>query len=91
MPARTARSSTSCAPRSTAATPAVQLRWKEAGAREMAALARALLRETRAAGALLFVNDRLDVALAVGADGVHVGQADLPAAPPRQRRASRGS
>ena len=65
-------------------TPAVQLRWKEAGAREMAALARVLLRETRAAGALLFVNDRIDVALAVGADGAHVGQADLPAAAARR-------
>ena len=65
-------------------TPAVQLRWKEAGAREMAALARALLRETRAAGALLFLNDRVDVALAVGADGAHVGQADLSAAAARR-------
>ena len=30
--------------------------------------------------ALFFVNDRLDIALAAGADGVHVGQSDLPAA-----------
>lgn len=64
--------------------PAVQLRWKDASAREMAALARALLAETRAAGALLFVNDRLDVALAAGADGAHLGQDDLPAAAARR-------
>jgi thiamine-phosphate pyrophosphorylase len=64
--------------------PAVQLRGKEMGAREMTALARALLAETRAAGALLFVNDRVDVALAAGADGAHVGQDDLPAAAARR-------
>lgn len=67
-----------------AGTPAVQLRWKEGNAREMAALARALLERTRPAGALLLVNDRLDVALATGADGVHLGQDDLPAAAARR-------
>jgi thiamine-phosphate pyrophosphorylase len=35
-------------------------------------------------GALLIVNDRADLALAAGADGLHVGQDDLPA---RQARA----
>src|SRR5262245_3625017 len=43
-----------------------------------------LVREFRArttrAGALLIVDDRLDIALAAGADGVHLGQADLPVA-----------
>lgn len=58
--------------------PAIQLRMKGAAAREMADAARAVLAETRAAGALLFVNDRVDVALAAGADGAHVGQDDLP-------------
>lgn len=53
-----------------------------AAAREMAALA-------REAGALLIVNDRLDVALAAGADGVHLGQDDLPVAEAR-RLAPRG-
>lgn len=64
--------------------PAVQLRMKDAPAREMTDLARALLAETRAAGALLFVNDRVDAALAVGADGAHVGQDDLPVAAARK-------
>lgn len=58
--------------------PAIQLRAKEMAARELAELARAVSAETRAAGALLFVNDRVDVALAAGADGAHVGDADLP-------------
>lgn len=67
-----------------AGTPAVQLRWKHGTARDTAELARALLALTRPAGALLFVNDRLDVALAAGADGVHLGQDDLPPAAARR-------
>lgn len=58
--------------------PAVQLRAKQQSAREMLALATRLREETRAAGALLFVNDRLDIALACDADGAHVGDDDLP-------------
>ena len=53
--------------------------------REKAATTRAFLEEARALktvladhGVPLIVNDRADVALAVGADGVHVGQADMP-------------
>lgn len=64
--------------------PSIQLRMKDATAREMADAARALLALTRPAGALLFVNDRVDVALAVGADGAHVGQDDLPVAAARR-------
>jgi thiamine-phosphate pyrophosphorylase len=64
--------------------PAIQLRMKDASAREMASVASALLAETRAAGALLFINDRVDVALAVGADGAHVGQDDLPVSAARR-------
>ncbi|HEY0151519.1 MAG TPA: thiamine phosphate synthase [Longimicrobium sp.] len=64
--------------------PSVQLRAKDASAREAALLARELLVETRAAGALLFVNDRVDVALAVGADGAHLGDEDLPLAAARR-------
>lgn len=58
--------------------PAIQLRAKDAPARAAAQLARELLAETRAAGALLFINDRVDIALAVGADGAHLGDEDLP-------------
>jgi thiamine-phosphate pyrophosphorylase len=39
---------------------------------------RAFRERTRAAGALLIVDDRVDMALAVEADGVHLGQTDLP-------------
>jgi thiamine-phosphate pyrophosphorylase len=58
----------------------IQLRDQEASARELAEQARALLALTRPAGALLIVNDRSDVALATGADGVHVGPDDLAVA-----------
>ena len=62
---------------------AIQLRDKTATARDLAALAEDLRRLTRETGALLIVNDRLDVALAVGADGVHLGPDDLPVAAAR--------
>ena len=61
-----------------AGAPAIQLRDKRAGAAELYETARELVTLTRAAGALFFVNDRLDVALAVEADGVHVGPDDIP-------------
>ncbi|HLL48540.1 MAG TPA: thiamine phosphate synthase, partial [Longimicrobiaceae bacterium] len=47
--------------------PCIQLRAKTDTAREMVELARALREATHAAGALLIVNDRVDVALAAGA------------------------
>jgi len=52
---------------------AVQLREKDLPGRELFALATALRAVTRAAGVRLFVNDRIDVAQSVGADGVHLG------------------
>jgi thiamine-phosphate pyrophosphorylase len=61
-----------------AGAPAIQLRDKAAPAAELLQAARALLPVIRAAGALLFINDRIDVALAAGADGVHLGPHDLP-------------
>ncbi|HEX8275054.1 MAG TPA: thiamine phosphate synthase [Longimicrobiaceae bacterium] len=64
--------------------PCIQLRAKTETAREMVELARALREATRAAGALLVVNDRVDVALAAGADGAHVGDDDLPVAAARR-------
>ncbi len=57
-----------------------QLRAKGASARELARAARLLLPVCRWAGVPFCVNDRLDVALAVGADAVHLGQDDLPLA-----------
>ncbi|OJT20526.1 thiamine-phosphate diphosphorylase [Archangium sp. Cb G35] len=56
----------------------VQLREKEGSARETLELGRALLHRLRPLGVPLIVNDRVDLALALGADGVHVGQGDLP-------------
>jgi len=50
--------------------PAVQVREKDLGAGELATLCRRLRRVTRERGAVLVVNDRVDVALAVGADAV---------------------
>lgn len=61
-----------------AGAPAIQVRWKDGDAREIAALARTLRVNTRRTGALLFINDRVDIALAVDADGVHLGDDDLP-------------
>jgi len=56
----------------------IQLRLKNAPEKEVAETARRLLAHTVAAGALLIVNDHLDVALDVGADGVHLGLSDTP-------------
>ena len=64
---------------------AVQLRNKGDTARELLTVGGELRGLTREAGALLFVNDRLDVALALGADGVHLGPHDLPVDAVRQR------
>lgn len=58
----------------------IQLRDKSASALALFHQARRLLCLTRRWDALLFVNDRFDVALAAGADGVHVGPHDLPVA-----------
>ena len=61
-----------------AGAPAIQLRAKGLSARDMAELGRKLRELTDTVGALLLVNDRFDVACAVGADGVHVGPDDVP-------------
>ncbi len=57
---------------------AMQYRVKDRTAAAMIREAAALLNLTRPANVPLIVNDRVDVALAVGADGVHVGQQDMP-------------
>ncbi|MEA2695926.1 MAG: thiamine-phosphate pyrophosphorylase, partial [Myxococcales bacterium] len=56
---------------------AVQLREKDLEGRALLEFARELRRLTAEAGAGLFINDRVDVALAVGADGVHLGGRSL--------------
>ena len=62
----------------------IQLRDKTASTRLLVEEGQALRRLTRERGALLIVNDRIDVALAVDADGAHVGQDDMPAALARE-------
>src|SRR5438876_11089120 len=62
----------------------LQLRMKGATAAAMAAVCDELRPLCRARDALFIVNDRLDVALAGGADGVHLGQDDLPLAAARR-------
>jgi thiamine-phosphate pyrophosphorylase len=62
----------------------LQLRAKAASAGALAALARAVLPLAHAAGVPFCVNDRLDVALATGADAVHLGQDDVPLADARR-------
>jgi thiamine-phosphate pyrophosphorylase len=61
----------------------VQLRDKLGSTREMVERARAIKAALAGTGVPLLVNDRVDVALAAGADGVHVGQDDMAAADAR--------
>ncbi len=63
---------------------AVQLRDKQASAGDLYRDALAMAELCRAAGVLFIVNDRVDVALAAGADGVHLGTDDLPVAEARR-------
>ena len=56
----------------------VQLREKEASARDFLETARRIQIITRRYSIPLIINDRVDLALAVDADGIHVGQQDLP-------------
>lgn len=64
--------------------PAVQLREKDLPPRDLLPLARRLRLAAHRAGALFFVNDRLDLALVAEADGVHLGPDDLPVAAARR-------
>lgn len=59
-------------------TAAIHLREKDLGGRALLDLARELRRACDGAGQLLLVNDRLDVALAAGADGVHLPSDGVP-------------
>jgi len=58
----------------------VQYRAKDVSTRQMVTEAQVLRELTRHAGVPFIVNDRVDVALAVDADGVHIGQDDMPVA-----------
>ena len=62
----------------------VQLREKDLADRKLYELAQEYRRRTEAAGSLLIIDDRVDIALAAGADGVHLGQTDLPVAAARR-------
>lgn len=63
---------------------AVQLREKDLSAAELYLLAREMRQLTREFGARLLLNDRIDIALAVDADGVHLGGHSLPVAAARR-------
>ncbi len=63
----------------------VQLRCKQMEARELLEHSAVVRRRTSEFGALFIVNDRVDVAVAAGADGVHLGQDDLPVAEARRQ------
>ena len=63
----------------------VQVREKGVPDAELLAAAREIAAAVREAGALLIVNDRVEVALEAGADGAHVGPGDLPPAAARRR------
>jgi thiamine-phosphate pyrophosphorylase len=72
-----------------AGAPWLQLRCKSAPASVFLELARDVVARARERGARVIVNDRVDIALASGAAGVHVGQSDLPVAAVRE--VSRGT
>jgi thiamine-phosphate pyrophosphorylase len=63
---------------------AIQLREKDLSARDLFLLAERTRKLCQAYGAALFINDRVDVALAADADGVQVGQASMPVATVRE-------
>lgn len=63
----------------------VQVREKHRSAADQLAIARELRDPTAAADVTLVVNDRIDVAVAAGADGVHLGDDDLPVAEARDQ------
>jgi len=62
----------------------IQVREKKVNTREFIELARKSLSLTKKNNAYLLINDRVDVALAVGADGVHLGKDDMPLTDARQ-------
>lgn len=63
---------------------AIQVRAKHATDRELVAWTRSVVTAVHPRGVRVIVNDRLDIALAAGADGVHLGLDDLPVAMARE-------
>lgn len=57
----------------------VQLREKDCSTREFYELAKRVQQITRPNRIPLIINDRIDIAMAVGAEGIHIGQSDMPA------------
>lgn len=68
----------------------IQLREKNLSSAEYQRDAKWLCEKAHEAGALFLVNDRLDIALACGADGVHLGQDDLPVSEAKRLAAACG-
>jgi thiamine-phosphate pyrophosphorylase len=68
---------------------AVQLREKDLAVRELLDLSYKMRKLTSAYNARLFINDRVDVALAIGADGVHLGGHSIPASAAKKASAGR--
>lgn len=70
---------------------AVQLREKDLPVRDLLKLARRFRELTRRHSAMLFINDRVDVAIAAGADGVHLGVNSMPPATAREAAKKAGA
>ena len=62
----------------------IQLREKKAAAREFFDDAKRAMRPAHEAGASIVINDRVDIAMALGARGVHLGQTDMPVVAARE-------
>jgi thiamine-phosphate pyrophosphorylase len=67
-----------------AGAPLIQVRAKWLDDRALLALAEAIVARCRGVGATCLIDDRVDIALACGADGVHIGDRDLPVAVARR-------
>jgi thiamine-phosphate diphosphorylase len=68
----------------------IQVREKDMGAKALAAFTRAAVERARPHGARVLVNDRLDVAMAAGADGVHLRASSIPVREVRDMAAKKG-
>jgi thiamine-phosphate pyrophosphorylase len=68
----------------------IQIREKDMSAKALASFTRAAVERARPYGARVLVNDRLDVAMAAGADGVHLRASSIPAREVRAAAAGRG-